>query len=215
MTTDDDRIGYLAGEPADGLDEVERQDLDDLRSLLADRAVWAEADAGLEDRIVAAVVAEAGRPHEAAPPAPERRRRRFVLPALAGAAAAAVVIVALAVSAGRTGDSPQLAASLRPTELSPGAEGHATLTRTDSGWRVELDAQGLPRLDGGRFYQAWLRSADGELVAIGTFNEPNDVVLWAGVSPTEYRTLTVTEEEAGCDPGSSGRRVLEGVVTST
>ena len=53
----------------------------------------------------------------------------------------------------------------------PGAGGEATLTKTSSGWRIELDATGLPRLDGGRFYEAWLRNPAGVLVPIGTFNE--------------------------------------------
>ncbi len=51
------------------------------------------------------------------------------------------------------------------------------------------------------------------LVAIGTFNEPDDVVLWSGVGPTDFRTLTVTEEEADGDQASSGRRVLVGTIT--
>ena len=51
------------------------------------------------------------------------------------------------------------------------------------------------------------------LVAIGTFNEPDDVVLWAGVAPVDFGTLTVTEEEADGDQASSGRRVLVGTIT--
>ena len=43
--------------------------------------------------------------------------------------------------------------------LAPGAKGEATLTKTSSGWRIELDADGLPRLDGGRFYEAWLKQS--------------------------------------------------------
>ena len=68
------------------------------------------------------------------------------------------------------------------------------------------------RLDGGRFYQGWLRSEDGQLVPIGTFNEGADVVLWAGVSPADFPTLTVTEEAADGDQASSGRRVLVGTI---
>jgi Anti-sigma-K factor rskA len=75
-----------------------------------------------------------------------------------------------------------------------------------------VDATGLPRLDDGRFYQAWLRDAAGTLVTVGTFNEPDDVVLWAGVSPIEFPTLTVTRELADGDPASSGERVLEGTI---
>jgi hypothetical protein len=100
--------------------------------------------------------------------------------------------------------------ALTATDLSPGAEGSATLTRTDSGWRIELDATGLPRLDEGRFYEAWLRNEDGVLVSVGTFNEPTNVTLWSGVSPRAFPAFAVTEEQADGDPASSGLRVLTG-----
>ena len=83
----------------------------------------------------------------------------------------------------------------------------------DAPLRVKLDAPDLPRLDGGRFYEAWMRNDTGMLVPIGTFNEGDDVVLWSGVSPHEYSTLTVTQEEADGDQTSSGRRVLSGTLT--
>ena len=47
---------------------------------------------------------------------------------------------------------------------------------------------------------------------IGTFNEGEDVVLWAGVSPLEFTTLTVTRERADGDQESSGDRVLIGTL---
>jgi hypothetical protein len=214
MTTDDDRIGYLAGEPGPELDPGETDELDDLRALLADRSLWAEPEGGLEDRVVAAVAAEAGGRTAPGPPVHRRRRAHGALIGAVAAAAAAVVIVVAVVSSGGGSGSPQLAASLRPTALAPQAEGRATLTQTDAGWRIELDATGLPRLSGERFYQGWLRNTAGELVPIGTFNQPDDVVLWAGVSPTEYTTLTVTEERADGNPASSGRKVLVGRVQS-
>jgi len=93
-----------------------------------------------------------------------------------------------------------------------GARADATLTKTTSGWRVELDATGLPRLDDGRFYQAWLRNPAGTLVPIGSFNEGQDVTLWAGVSPEDFTFLTVTRERADDDQSSSGERVLVGTV---
>jgi hypothetical protein len=101
---------------------------------------------------------------------------------------------------------------MEPTDVVPGASGTAELSKTDSGWRIELDATGLPRLDDGRFYQAWLKDADDVLIPVGTFNEPHDVVLWAGVSPVRFSTLTVTEEQADGDQASSGRRVLVGSI---
>ena len=103
--------------------------------------------------------------------------------------------------------------ALEPTEVLPAATGSATLTKTDSGWRIELDATGLPRLADGVFYQAWLRNEEGTLVPIGTFNEGEDVVLWAGVSPLLFPTLTVTREAADNVQDSSGDRVLVGTLT--
>jgi anti-sigma-K factor RskA len=140
--------------------------------------------------------------------------RRFVL---AGAAAAAAVVVAVAVGLGVFGSSTsgeRFHASLAATGLAPGVTGEATLTKTSSGWRIELDATGLPRLDNGRFYEAWLRNSAGVLVPLGTFNEGRKVTLWAGVSPKTFTTLTVTREEADGNQASSGRKVLVGTVPS-
>jgi anti-sigma-K factor RskA len=140
--------------------------------------------------------------------------RRFVL---VGAAAAAAVVVAAAVGLGVFGSSTsgeRFHASLAATGLAPGASAEATLTKTSSGWRIELDATGLPRLDKGRFYEAWLRNPAGVLVPLGTFNEGRKVTLWAGVSPETFTTLTVTREEADGDQASSGRKVLVGTVPS-
>ena len=70
----------------------------------------------------------------------------------------------------------------------------------------------LPRLDRGRFYQAWLRNGAGVLVPIGSFNEGENVTLWAGVSPETFRTLTVTREQANGEQASSGQKVLVGTA---
>jgi hypothetical protein len=81
-------------------------------------------------------------------------RRLFVV--VAAATAALVVAIGLAVF--RSSPSAErFQAALGPTGLAPVATGEATLTKTSSGWRIELDATGLPRLEGGRFYEAWLR----------------------------------------------------------
>jgi len=212
VSADDDRIGYLAGEGGE-LDSTERADLDALRALLADPAVWAEPDPGLEDQVVAAIAAE----HASGSPPPAHRgraiarRRPWII--VAAAAAAVLVVVGLAVSRSNGGGSPQrFAATLTGTDLAPGASGSATLTRTDAGWRIVLDTTGLPRLDNGRYYQAWLKNAAGVLVPTGTFNQGPTVTLWAGVSPVEFPTVTVTEQMANGNPASSDRRVLVGQV---
>ena len=141
-----------------------------------------------------------------------RRSRRL---ALAGAATAAALVVAVGVGVTVlvSGSSAEtLHAALAPTGLVPDATGSATLTKTSSGWRIELVASGLPRLDGERFYQAWLKNASGALVPVGTFNEGVDVTLWSGVSPKTFTTLTVTRERDDGEQSSSGEKVLVGTV---
>ena len=140
-----------------------------------------------------------------------RAPRRLVLVSAATVAAAAVILGVVVFGSGSSTNT-RFAAALAPTGLAPGATGRATLTQTTSGWRIELDASGLPRRDGGRFYEAWLRNSAGVLVPIGTFNEGRKVTLWAGVSPKDFATLTVTREQADGNQGSSGEKVLVGTV---
>jgi anti-sigma-K factor RskA len=140
-------------------------------------------------------------------------QRRLVLIS----APAIAVVVAVGIGLGVFGSSTsaeRFHTALAATALAPGAKGEATLTKTSSGWRIELDATGLPRLEGGRFYEAWLRNPAGVLVPIGTFNEGRKVTLWAGVSPKDFTTLTVTRERADGDQASSGEKVLVGTVPS-
>jgi hypothetical protein len=138
-----------------------------------------------------------------------RRPRRVLVAGLAAAAVAGAVAIGLIVS---RSSAEQFQAALGATPSLPGASGQATLTKTSSGWRIELHASGLPRLDRGRFYEAWLRNGAGVLVPIGTFNEGKSVTLWAGVSPESFRTLTVTRELANGNQASSGEKVLVGTA---
>jgi len=219
VSSDDERISYLAGDPAEDLDADSRLELDELRALLADEALWAEPAADLEDRIVAAISAEAGAASSPARASDNvvsltdaRRRRRGVRfgAAVAAVAAAAIVVIAVAVTRDSGDDGVQLA--LQPTQLVPAANGRARVFTEESGLRIELNATGLPRRDGGLYYQAWLRDAAGNLVPIGTFHDGDHVTLWAGVSLADFPTLTITEEQADNDQASSGRRVLIGTV---
>jgi len=132
--------------------------------------------------------------------------------ASAAAAAAAAAVAAVAVSLSSGGSAEHFRAALAPTSLAPAASGEATFTRRPSGWRVQLDATGLPHLAGGGFYEAWLRNAAGVLVPIGTFDDGRNVTLWAGVAPTRFTSLTVTRERADGDQSSSGEKVLVGTV---
>ncbi len=168
-------------------------------TLMRSAADDAEAPAALRARIEAQRRGRRG----------EAPRRLLVI----GASATAVLAVAIGLSVFRSDRSPeQFRAALAPTALLPDARGDATLTKTTSGWRIELDATGLPRLENGRYYQAWLRNTAGVLVPIGTFNEGREVTLWAGVPPTDFTTLSVTREQADGDQSSSGEKVLVGTV---
>jgi hypothetical protein len=220
---DEDRIAYLSGDHDLPLPDDERAELDELRSLLEDPSLWSDPSADLEDRVVAAVAAAtAGRatramPERAAPPSAPLPRPGHRARATRLIAAAAALVLALGVIAGLVarrspgGEHFSMALAAPAGALQP-VTGAAELRRTPSGWRVELDAPGLPRLDGGRFYEAWLRNGTGVLVPIGTFNEGRNVVLWAGVSPRDFPTLTITREDADGDQASSGVRVLVGTI---
>jgi hypothetical protein len=220
--TDDDRIDYLTGGSSGALGDDERAELDGLRSLLADPAVWTDPSAALEERVVAAVSTEATRAGAAEPARARRRRAHRRRPARArpwivgavGAAAAVVVVVALVGGlASRGSGATRLDVALAAVGA-PGPHGAGTLTRTDAGWRIELDLVGLAREDNGTYYQAWLKNAAGVLVPIGTFNQGGHVTLWAGVSPVDYPTFTVTIEAADGNQASSGNRVLAGTVVA-
>ena len=214
MPTDEERIAYLAGEPADSLSAQERAELDTLRIDLGGDAVWTDPDPALEDRVVAAITDAAavapGRPRRASRPRWTLRWPMVAVGSLAAAAAAAVV-VAIAVNGG--GPAPQrLAMVVSGTNLAPAVRGYATLTKTGSGWRIALSAAGLPHLANGRYYEAWLENSAGVLVAVGTFNDATNVILWAGVPATRFPTLTVTVQRANGDSRSSGIRVLRGTI---
>lgn len=179
---------------ADRLAEQERA-----VALLQGAGDEAEAPAGLRARLDAQRSART-----------VRTPRRLALGGVAVAAVAAAAVAIAVVGSGSQGTRFQ--AALGSTPLAPGASGEATLTKTSSGWRIHLDAAGLPRLEGDRFYEAWLRDSKGVLVPIGTFNEGENVTLWAGVSPQSYKVLTVTREQADGNEASSGQKVLVGPV---
>jgi len=223
-TSDDDRIAYLTGEDPASLPADERAALDELRGLLADRSTWEEPRPELEDAVVAAIASEVEQPHAEARRRVRGQRRgrasrgiRRPRPRLAMGALAAATVVAVALLISQTGGGTskrplQFAMVVSGTPLAPGAHGSATLTKTASGWRVELAASGLPHLEGGLFYQAWLKNAAGVLVPIGTFNDARHVTLWSGVPVTKFPTLTVTRQRADGNPASSGLRVLLGTI---
>jgi hypothetical protein len=167
-------------------------------ALLRGAEAEVEAPDGLRERLEAQRSPRSG-----------RTPRRLAFGAVAAAAVAAVA-VAVVVGSGSHGTRYQ--AALAPTPLAAGARGEASLTRTSSGWRISLHATGLPRLEGDRYYEAWLRNPAGVLVPVGTFNDGRNVTLWAGVSPVSFPVLTVTREQVDGNQASSGQKVLTGPV---
>jgi len=210
VNSDDERISYLAGDPAGDLDAEARAELDEFRALLADPSLWVEPDVDLEDRIVSAIAAEAKPPAKVISLDARRRRIGRIGAVVAAVAAAAVLVIGFTVV--RQDDDKGVELALAPTQLLPGASGSARVFAEQSGLRIELNATGLPRRDGGLYYQAWLKDAAGNLVPIGTFHDGDHVTLWAGVALADFPTLTITEEQADNDQASSGRRVLLGTV---
>lgn len=224
--SNDDRIAYLAGEDVTSLPADELAPLDALRAELGASAIWDEPSSELEDQVVIAVARAAAHergPERARSESPSLctrlrarlRMRRAVLAlwlSLPVAAAAAIAIVLVTSSGTTTTPALQFAMVVRGTPLAPGAHGSARLTKTTSGWRIQLSATGLPRREGTEYYEAWLKNAAGVLVPVGTFNDARQVTLWSGVPVTKFRSLTVTQQVANGDPKSSGRKVLTGTI---
>ena len=222
---DDDRISYLADDEPGALSGAQRAELDELRDVLRAPATWIEPSPRLGDDVVAAVAREAGT-------APARARaprhglgtrlreagrllagHRLALAGSVLAAAAIAVVLGVTLGGGSGGPQPeQFAMVVLGTPLAPHARGSASLTKTASGWRIQLAATGLPHIQNGSYYEAWLKNRAGILVPVGTFNDARRVTLWSGVPVTAFRSLTVTRQRADGNPKSSGRRVLTGTI---
>src|SRR5262249_14983863 len=99
-------------------------------ALVRGAAAEVEAPAGLRARVEAQRRGPAG-----------RRSWRLAVVAVGATAALAVALGLVLVGGGNTGE--RFLATLAATELAPGAGGEAALTRTSSGWRIELAASGL------------------------------------------------------------------------
>lgn len=208
---------------------------DGVALVLGQRETWAEpppemeaavraallrerADAGATSVDVSGIALErtdvsggsgAARPPDDEMSAARDRRGRLLLVA---AALMGVAAVGTAVVISQTGQDSTVVA-LTPTELAPDASGTAELSERPSGFSIELDIDALPPAAEGSYYQAWLKNADGELVTIGTFHArdgSDDVILWSGVDPADYPTLTVTLQREGEGAQSSGQVVLTG-----
>jgi Anti-sigma-K factor rskA len=212
MNDEDLYAEYLEHGPdaprTDALDAATRDELDVLRRVLTSGEVWTDPPDDLAEAVVAQVRDARGGSPARATPAREPRGRKWM--PLVLAAAAVVVVVALAgVVVGRDGDAADRVA-LSATDIDPDASGSVSVEQTGSGLSLSLSIGNLPPAAPGTFYQAWMKGPDGS-VPIGTFHAretDRPIALWSGVDIADYPTMTVTIQDEGAGPESSGRVVL-------
>jgi hypothetical protein len=203
--TNEEREAMITEGRPGALEPDEAAELEVLADLLADRSMWAEPRESLEDDVAHAIA-------NATPVRPDasRHKRRWLI---ASAAAAASIAILLGIVVTRSSAGAEFDARLSATKLAPAAHASAAITRNDAGFHIALDARGLPHLNAGEYYQAWVKNEAGVSVPIGTFSSSDSrVTLWSGVSPEAFPTITVTIESTDNDQSSSGRVVLVGIA---
>ena len=213
MNDEERYADYLEGGTLDDtLDDAARAELDELRRLFASPGTWDDPPPELADDIVAEIRAEAP---EVRPDSGARAAGRGCAPSLTVAAAAAVVLaVAARRRARHSRRRRRRVVRARRHGGHPGASGSATVESTGSGLSISLTIEGLPPAEPGTFYQAWMRSDIGS-VPIGTFHAregDGPIELWSGVDVADYPTMTVTLQQEGAGPESSGIVVLRGEI---
>jgi anti-sigma factor RsiW len=129
-------------------------------------------------------------------------RRRFALPAVAAAAVA--LVLGLAVFLWPADEDGAYA----HTEMrGHGAWAAASVAEVDSGARVRIEANDLPR----GAYELWCVRTDGRWISGGSFwaarDGSADAELTAAVSPGEYHTVVITERSS---MGARGAEIMRG-----
>ena len=134
---------------------------------------------------------------------------------VAAAAAAAAAAITLAVTAGLNSSSTPsdhvYSASLRGSQLAPGAHAYAKLVGEPSGTRVHLDVGGLePRP--GAVYELWCIADRGDRISAGTFRVDASgraaVNLTTAARLGQYHRLSVERTVAR----GPGQRVMAGSI---
>jgi Anti-sigma-K factor rskA len=173
-----------------------------LVAVLEEPSTWLDVPAALEDAVVDAVCAARA----------QRRRRRRRVRLVASGAVAVAATIALVFGLTANGDGhPAFRGRLTATGPLPAARGSAEIYPSRSGFRVALDAEGLPDLPPGHYYEGWLSVADGSELPIGTFSSSGGVItLWSGLSSADFFRMTVTIESVDNDQAPSRDVVLAG-----
>lgn len=190
------------------LDEGTRFDPDDgaatalIVDLLGDGRTWLEPRPALEDGVVGALGTARVR---------RRRARRLLQRAVAAATAVAAACALVVGLRAREDPAARFTGHLSASGSLSGATGATEIYASRSGFRVALDADGLPALPGGRYYEAWLADANGTELPVGTFSSSRgEITLWAGLSSADFSRMTVTLESVDNDQAPSADVVLAG-----
>ena len=180
-----------------------RDDLDDVRHA---HVILRSAVDGPPPELKDWVLARAKNEERSRP----RSRRWIWLPA----AAALLVIAVLGFGVLRTISGPPDGLALTATSLAPQAGGELRGKRIGNNFKVELDAWGLPKPGGGKYYEMWYARKGKGRISCGTFSAQQHghttVSMSAPASAVAYPEVEVTLESADGNPGSSGKVVLKG-----
>jgi Anti-sigma-K factor rskA/Putative zinc-finger len=144
---------------------------------------------------------------------PRRGTRRLSLVAAAIVGALAVLGVLLYAS-GLFGPDEVASATLKPTDLAPGAGGELQVREGDPNARAELEVWGLPRPGPDEYYELWFGKEGGRMSA-GTFtvDDRGRETLYMSVPEDAkgYEQVGITLEQFPEEPRmSAARPVLTG-----
>ncbi|MEU4394052.1 anti-sigma factor [Kribbella sp. NPDC023855] len=223
-----------SGEPEGHLPVEETEAaLAGFETVLRSGEVWAQVPPDLEQRVFAEVDRVRVGSNAAAPPVASlngtvvpvkltalrsgSRTRRVRLatmrrPALVAAAAAMIAAAGFGATALVQPDARTVA--LVGTPLASDARARVDVRDTPSGVEISMNITGLPPTPPGSYYEGWVKGVRGT-VPIGTFHlrdGADEIKLWSGVELRDYPTITVTIQQEGAGPASSGRVVLVGEV---
>lgn len=138
-------------------------------------------------------------------------------PRVALAGLAALVLIVAGVGTGALLEQQQhsgnvATATLRPLPGQPAAAvAHVQLASAE---RIVVTFRRLPRLGGGRFYEAWLMTSPAELIPVASFRPDahGDARVQTTLPgpPGAFRYIDVSVQRADAGPGHSGDSVLRG-----
>ncbi len=176
-----------------------------VETLLADPGGWIEPPDGVEDRTVAAIVAEAHvDPAEiftaadlAAARSAGSSRSTVVRAAVLGLVGGLVLLLLVILTLSSIGGSDSVESTtidLRPTGRIVDVQGTIEVEQRTSGISITLSTSALPDLGGNGSYEAWVVLDDGAIVGAGSFAGSEaevDVELSAAVAPGQGEQFVV------------------------